>query len=185
MKKTVIPGNFIGSFKVGDNILWNLEALNLLYSYYEKAEKDQKVLLLKPIITSIAFIIEAILSDFRGRVKGHTRERSVNIPQTLISIFQTKPNDQFNFYIEQARKHKLFNEKTIEICDRLDNLRQLRNRVHIQNKERHRPSDEKEAFNLDEKAEAEFLLIFIMKYMSENHPRPKGAWFGEDFILPF
>jgi hypothetical protein len=185
MKKTIIPGNFIGSFKIGDNIDRNLETLNLLYGYYEKGSSDEKLLLIKPIVTLIAFIIEAILFDFRGRARGHTQEKSVKIPSVLTSIFQTKPNDQLNFYIEQARKHSLFGARTKEICDRLNDLRLLRNRVHIQNKENHSPRDEKDAFDLKSKDEAEFLLKFIMKYMLDNHPRPKWAWFGQDFILPF
>src|SRR5690606_6732304 len=137
MTKTNVPAVFIGSFKIGDNISRNLDSLNLLYKYYEDADEEEKLLLIKPTVTLIAFIIEAILFDFRGRVKGHTREKSVKIPSSLISIFQNKLNDQFNFYIEQARKHNLFDTKTIEICERLDNLRLLRNRVHIQNKENH------------------------------------------------
>ncbi len=185
MTKTNIPAVFIGSFKIGDNISHNLDSLNLIYKYYEDAEENEKSLLIKPIVTQIAFIIEAILYDFRGRVKGHTREKSVKIPSSLISVFQNKPNDQFNFYIEQSRKYNLFDAKTTEICDRLDNLRLLRNRVHIQNKENHQPRDEKDAFNQKAKNEGEFLLKYIMNYMAENHPRPKGAQVGYDFVLPF
>lgn len=185
MTKTTIPAVFIGSFKIGDNISWNLDTLDLLYQYYNKGSDEEKSLLTKPIVTLIAFIIEAILYDFRGRARVHTREKSVKIPPILISVFQNKSNDQFNFYIEQARKHNLFDTRTIEICERLDDLRLLRNRVHIQNKENQLPRDERDAFDLESKQEAEFLLKYIMKYMEENHPRPKGAWLGYDFMLPF
>jgi hypothetical protein len=185
MEKNRFSGNFIGSFKIGDNIIYNLNSLNILYSLYQKIKEEDKPFLLKPMITQIAFIIEAVLYDFRGRARSHTREKSLNIEQNLISTFQEKTNDQFNFLIDQARKHKIFNDDTNLICEKLNKLRLVRNRVHIQNKENQFPRDEFDVFTLDTLKEAEFLLKYILQYMVENHPRPKGAHFGEDFILPF
>lgn len=182
---TRIPAIFIGSFRTGDNIIYNLDFLTLLYGYFSKESKRNQLVLVKPIVTTIASIIEAILFDFRARVRGHTKEKSVNLALEVLEIFQTKPNDKFQFYIEQARKHKFFDSETKTICKRLDALRELRNRVHIQNKENYKPLLESDAFTIEAKGEAEYLIKYIMIYMHNNHPRPSHARLKSDFVLPF
>lgn len=181
-----INGNFIGSFKLGDNIQFNLATLRLLYGYYEGASQSDQELLRKPIILIIASVIEAVLHDFASRARFHTREQSVQIPIVLLNLLRRKPKkDTFGFYIEQVKSYDVFSDSTKQIYFSLDELRKLRNRVHIQNSDSHKPYDENRAFTPYRKIEAEQLLEKIMKFMRDNQQRPEHAQFKGIFELPW
>ena len=55
---------FIGNFKTGDNINYNLDILKLLYDCKKKLEAQEATKLNKPIIIFFATIVEAVLEDF-------------------------------------------------------------------------------------------------------------------------
>ena len=65
----VITSSFWGDFKTGDNVAYNLKALNALY-----ADETNTEFLIKPIIIQIVSITEATMYDFIFRVKNHTVE---------------------------------------------------------------------------------------------------------------
>jgi hypothetical protein len=74
-----IESKFIGDFKVGDNINYNLEVLAVLYNRFNNAGPAQRRLLCKPIIILLAAIVEAALYDFHKRVKFFTIEGAANL----------------------------------------------------------------------------------------------------------
>jgi hypothetical protein len=63
-----IKSKFIGNFKLGDNIVHNLNVLGLLYRVYANEDNDGKRLLCKPIILLLVSIIEAVLHDLHHRI---------------------------------------------------------------------------------------------------------------------
>jgi hypothetical protein len=64
-----IESKFIGNFKLGDNIVHNLNVLDLLYRVYADEDNEGKRLLCKPIILLLVSIIEAVLYDLHDRIK--------------------------------------------------------------------------------------------------------------------
>jgi hypothetical protein len=177
---------FIRNFKLGDNINHNLSVLALLYHYYNGADENGKRLLCKPIIILLVSIIEAVLHDFHSRIRILTYEGVANLPSEIILYVRSKTmKDELEKYIASARKHDLFASKDAAFYDLLDELRRLRNRVHIQNINNFEP-DDFNAFNNVRKAKAEQALEKTMKTLAANHPRPSHTQgYVSDFRLPF
>lgn len=71
----------MGSFKLGDNIVHNLNILRALYAFQNAGDPNQQRLLRKPIILLIAFIAEAVLFDLYLRIEEYTNEGVPNIPK--------------------------------------------------------------------------------------------------------
>jgi hypothetical protein len=89
----VVSSNFIGNFKVGDNINHNLNILSLLYRQFGQANDHDKRLLCKPIILIIVSIIEAILHDLHFRIRNNTFEGVRNIAETVADYVRGKHLD--------------------------------------------------------------------------------------------
>lgn len=179
-----IKANFIGSFKLGDNINHNLGILRFLYSIFDKENDHNKRLLCKPIIIIMASIIEAILHDFHNRIKSYTKEGVSSLTTEVIDYIRRKNIDELEKYIESAKKHDLFDEKDTKFYGALQGLRKLRNRIHIQNRKNSYEPDEYIAFNEKRKIITEKLLEKTIKTMNERHPRTFSG-FVEDFELPW
>jgi hypothetical protein len=78
-----IESTFIGNFKLGDNIVHNLNVLDLLYRVYAAEDNGGKRLLCKPIILLLVSIIEAVLYDLHDRIRFFTIEGVKNIPVSV------------------------------------------------------------------------------------------------------
>lgn len=59
--ENIIDAGFIGDFKLGDNINYNLKILKFLY---DKDKEENSRLLNKPVTIVIISIIEGLLRDF-------------------------------------------------------------------------------------------------------------------------
>lgn len=80
----------------------------------------------------------------------------------------------------------LLGPPTEAIYDDLDQLRKLRNRVHIQNDKKHFEPNDSQAFSRDRQISAERTLEKLIKEISTNHPRPASAsGHVSDFQLPW
>lgn len=167
-----VPGNFFCLFKTGDNVLYNLSTLNYLYEVYEKATLENKEKLLKPIILTEVAVTEAILHDFHLRIRANVIEGVVGLGTDVVNYVRGKQIDELEAYIASARKHDFFSEANSNFYDRLDELRKIRNRIHIQNTRRYRPADEDMIFTETTKISAEKCLEKVAKTISVNHPRP-------------
>src|SRR5260221_2157791 len=77
---------FIWEFKNGDNIIYNFEILWALYE--SRLHTDRAELFNKPIIISIASIIECILDDFVQRIQQRTRDPLPNITPQIVHDFK-------------------------------------------------------------------------------------------------
>jgi hypothetical protein len=181
---TTISSEFIGGFKTGDNINHNLDVLELLYRYFDQGDHHDKRLLCKPIIILLVSIIEAVLEDFHRRVQVHTFEGVLNLPFIVADYIRSKKIDELGKYIASAKKHDLFDARSSNLYERLDQLRRLRNRVHLQNTDDFEP-DEFNAFNEKRKMAAEMALEQVMRKMVEKFPRERQYKHVRDFTLPW
>ena len=181
-----INADFIGNFKLGDNINYNLDILNYSYKRLADPDDEDSHLLRKPIIITIASICEAILHDLHFRMKNYTQEGVMGLSEKFLSIIRLKIIDQFETYIASAKKNKLLGTKSSDIYKNLDELRKLRNRIHIQNQKNEFELDEDKAFNISRQVTAEKTLEELIKIISSNHPRPSHIKsYVNDFVLPW
>lgn len=179
----VINSSFIGDFKVGDNICYNLRTLKA--QYRAQAAAHDKSEFVKPIVLLIAAVLEAVLHDFHARIRHHTAEGVANLVwETVHYVQMLKKIDEFEKYIESAKKHDLFDQGPAFYSD-LHELRKIRNRIHIQNLKKHQPRDEALVFTSRCQQMAEKLLERTMRVMAGKYSRgPKYAHVS-DFELPW
>jgi hypothetical protein len=109
-----INSSFIGNFKLGDNICFNLDLLKTLYDYRAVGNAKQKSHLRKPIILLNVGIIEAVLYDFHHRVRTFTSEGVANLSATVVAYIQGKKIDELERYIASA-KSTIFSIKETQI----------------------------------------------------------------------
>ncbi len=166
-----VPGNFFGQFKTGDNIVYNLSVLRVLYTLYNQSDDEEKALIIKPIIILLVAIIEAILHDFHSRMRVFTIEGVEGLVDGVLDYVRGKRIDELEKYIASARMHDFFDASNTRLYDMLDELRKIRNRVHIQNVKGYKPVDEVNVFTEDAKIKAEKCLEKVTKVMSEKYYR--------------
>ena len=85
-----VNSSFIGEFKSGDNIVYNLVILQALYDAYDGTPTNRRVLLTKPIVFQIACVVEAMLVDLALRILLHTREGVDNLPPAKLAVVRKK-----------------------------------------------------------------------------------------------
>jgi hypothetical protein len=176
---------FIGNFKLGDNIVHNLRILGALYLHQNSNDESHAELLRKPIIIFIASIAEAILYDFYiVRIKTHTREGLPKISKKDQLLVAEKTIDEFAKYISHA-KSKCWLGTGKDLYSELDELRKLRNRVHIQNEKSHFEADELLAFSKERQIKSETVLEQLVQYMSKNYLRSQNRQHVPDIVLPW
>ena len=177
-----IKSNFVGNFKIGDNIEYNCEILKHLYKCLNNSKRLEKKYLYKPIIITIISIIEAMLYDFiEIRIVTYTNEGVKNISNDILESIREKRINGMSQYIDCIEKHNLFGKRGYKT---LDELRKLRNRIHIQNL-KHFELDEEEVFNETRKVSSEKMLEKIVKFLSTKYPRGRGLNCCNDFEFPW
>lgn len=181
----VISSNFIGEFKLGDNINYNLRTLTLLYQQYSITNLPDKRFLIKPIVIINTSIIEAVLCDFLEiKIKTFTIEGVCGISQEILNYLRSKKIDKFELYITQSKKHNFFDLNSLVFYDKLQDLRKIRNRIHIQNTKKHLPLDEYDVFTEQVKELSEKVLEKVMKTMNKKYSRGSSQYVQE-FKLPW
>ena len=169
-----VKSNFFCLFKTGDNVNYNLEILKCFYEIYNKTNDSEKLVLIKPIIVWLVSIVEAILHDFHKRIRANIHEGIINMSQGVIDYVRNKKIDELEKYINSAKKHDFFDLKDTNFYIKLDDLRKIRNRIHIQNNKFLKPRDERTIFDEKVKVLAEKCTEKVVKTISEKHPRPKN-----------
>ncbi len=180
-KMITISSNFIGSFKLGDNICYNLECLRLLEEQYN-ADKTEHRSLIKPIVISIASVAEAVLYDFYSRMRVFTSEGVASVPDVVLAEVRAKHIDEFAKYIDHAKKRKILRGDN-SLYEDLHELRKLRNRVHIQNSKRHFEYDDSDAFSPARLLKSERTLEHLLRILEEDHCRTNKS--ASDCVPPF
>jgi hypothetical protein len=164
-----ITCNFIGDFKVGDNILANAEALCRLSATNEKGVFN------KLMVVQAGSIVEAALDQIIYRAQNYTKEGVPNIPDDELKKIRDTTINRFNNIIEAMKARKLLDGIGGTIYDDLHRLRELRNRIHIQfdDKPAKLSRDDHEAFTDKEVVWSLALCIGVLKYLGKQFPRPK------------
>ena len=176
--------DFIAKFKLGDNIVYNLKISNQLYAARNAADAAEKLYFNKPIILQNVSITEALMYDFIYRMRRFTLEGVKSLPEQVLWHFKSKKIDKLYSYIEHFKKHSIFDNSDFNIYEALDELRRLRNRVHIQNEKHELEADDRKAFNNDRLILSEKCLELTVKVLSEKHSRPIGGYV-QSFTLPY
>lgn len=181
----VIDSSFIGNFKLGDNINFNLSAAAALYAVRHSTTNGTHArALCKPICVTLISIIEALLHDLHRRVQVFTREGVKSIASGILAYIRAKQLDKMDHLIGSARKHNLLHAEA-NFYTELDELRQVRNRVHIQNSPPRLEPDEYQVFTPTMVVRAEIALERVMRALAEHYARPTHAGHVEDFQLPW
>ena len=177
------PANFIDSFKIGDNINYNLTVLSALYTAYGNA--DSKTPLIKPIVIINTSIAEVLLYDFiEFRVRK--ANRTEKLFENILSELNSKKLDKFSHYITQAEKYDFFEMKDTNFYGAMHNLRERRNRIHIQNQPFKAPANEDEVFTEKVKMLSEKIVEKIVNTLHTRYPRrAEYHGFVRDFEFPW
>lgn len=180
----IVNSDFVGDFKTGDNINLNLKTLKILYDFQKSKSKTEASLLCKPIIIILASIVEALLHDLYFRIYNHTTEGVKNIAARVLSDIRDKKIDKLQTYIASAQKNDLLDASSTDLYEKLDELRKVRNRIHIQNVKNHQPLDEEHVFTQDRQIETDKILESVIKHVSDKYPRPPHVrGYVKDFEL--
>lgn len=121
-----IPCNFVGTFKVGDNLGYNAGVMCGL------AECNQANRFNKMIVLQVGSIMEASLSQIIFRAQNYNIEGVPNISEDDRLEIEGKKVDKFNSVIDVLRKYSVLDGLGADIYDDLHKLRRYRNKIHIQ-----------------------------------------------------
>lgn len=177
-----VPSNFVGSFKLGDNISYNCRVLCTLYRLRAAGDAQTKRHLQKLITILNVSIIDAVLHDFYSRVRTHTREGVANVAAAVIAEWRGTAIDRLERFITQAKKHDLFGQPD-DFYDDLHTLRKLRNRIHIQNEKKDFEPDDYQAFTEARMVLSEKAVEKVLTHMAAHHARVHD--YVADFQLPW
>ena len=164
-----VPCNFVSSFKVGDNLVFNTKLLCDLNEANEAGRFN------KPIVLQVGAILEAALSEIISRAQHHTLEGVPNIVEADRREIEGKKIDKFNSVIDVLRKYAVLDGLGRDVYDELHRLRRYRNKVHIQDRINIEgvSADEADAFNDDICDWALALNLRVLRHLSENLQRPE------------
>ena len=126
-------------------------------------------------------IIEAVLHDFFRKPKVLTREGMNLSDEKKEEILGVKKLNNFG---ELKRLFvKILEIENYDLEKNMEDLINLRNRIHIRNKRNHFEKKDSMAFSESKIQISEELLEIVMKVMSKEHLRfPNSV---KDFVLPF
>lgn len=166
-----VPCNFVSSFKVGDNLVYNAKLLCDLTEANEYGRFN------KPIVLQVGAILEAALSQIITRAQHHTQEGVPNIAEADRREIEGKKIDKFNSVIDVMRKYAVLDGLGNDIYDELHKLRRYRNKVHIQDRINIDgvSLDEVDAFDGGVRDWALALNIRVLKHLSEALKRPRAV----------
>jgi hypothetical protein len=183
-----VSNTFIGNFKIGDNIHYNLDVLRALYSSRALLPVGQKSFLEKPITVILVSICEALIYDFIGRSKLFIREGIDGLSGEDLEKLRNRNSYNMDKKIKLIEELDLLQASEPRVYEYLRKLVSLRNRIHIQNENQNLEIDERDAFTLPRRVEAEKMLELLMKRLGALYPRPLHivmSQYVDDFELPW
>lgn len=173
--------NFIGDFKVGDNLVLNADALCKLSAANEKG------VLNKLMVLQAGSIVEAALNEIIYRAQNFTREGVPNISKADRDELATKTVEKFHTIIDVMKKYAILDGLGAGIYDELHKLRKFRNKVHIQTDVDIQgvSRDEDKAFSSAIVAWSLALTARVLKHLSSAYPRPADLGrFASNLSIP-
>jgi len=180
-KVETITANFIGDFKVGDNLLRNAAALCHL------RDTNENGIFNKLIVVQAGSIVEAALDQIIFCAQNYTREGVPNISDADLKKIRDTKLERFNNIIQAMKSYKLLDGLGGGVCDELDKLRQYRNRVHIQFDDEPQGAgrDDDTVFSDDVVKWSLALCVSVLKHLCDRFPRPKELGvYAHDLSIP-
>ena len=164
-----IDCNFVGSFKVGDNLRYNCDLLCHLVN----ANAD--ALFGKMIVLQAGAILEAALTQIIYRAQNYNREGVPNIEEADRGKIEESKIDKFAVAIDVLKKYAVLNGLGGDVYDELHRLRRYRNKIHIQEdvKVEGAPRDENAIFTADLTVWALNLNRLVLQHLSDALARPQ------------
>lgn len=168
IKTEEIPCNFVGSFKIGDNLVFNAGLLRKL------SEDNADGKFNKLIVVQAGSIVEAALAQIIFRAQNFNVEGVPNISESDRAEIESKKIDKFHSIIDVLKKYKVLDALGAGIYDEFHKLRKYRNKVHIQDviDIEGVSRDEDAAFSNEIRKWALDLNVKILKHLSDKFPRP-------------
>lgn len=182
-------GMFVWTFKIGDNILYNLDVIFKLVKDHNRKDGHSYT---KPISILCVSVIEAVLVDFLERLDQGTshfpdklnavrvevkneleKEKKYDLSVFNGQAYKNKKLRNFGYkeLIEFYKKFRLIGLKdsNYQILQRLGHFR---NRVHIRNYFENFERDEVRVFSEARTQETINIMEEILRYFSEKYARP-------------
>lgn len=166
-KTEEIDCNFVGAFKVGDNLVFNCQLLANLVSV------NQDGLFNKFVVLQVGSILEASLAEIIYRAQKFRREGVPNISEADRREIEGKKIDKFNTVIDVLKKYNVLDALDAGVYEELHKLRKYRNKIHIQDYIDGVSRDEGEAFSAEICNWALDLNRRVLKHLNEHLCRPK------------
>ncbi len=162
---------FFWDFKKMDNVNYNFEIVELLYRGKEQNNNDKHFN--KPILIIIVAIIECMLYDFVVRIQTHRSDTIPNLASAIILFFRNaKETDELKILIPRLQQQNLLRAgPTDTLYADLEELRRLRNRVHIQNKFYLLDKDEYNVYTDEKLKLAEVVFERVCEVLCNVYPR--------------
>jgi len=184
--------NFVWDFKVGDNVVYNLKILFLLYEH-KSTDTKNSVLYNKPIIILIVAVIEVVFLDFIHRLDGGTthfpsalepkrseikgeiqKEKKHRFVKKYGVQMERIKNYPFQELVDFFKKYELLDQSDSQLYSELSRMGYMRNRVHIFNYHGTYERDEEQVFSEARVDMAEKVLVYVFETMGSKYPRPFG-----------
>ncbi|WP_447929957.1 hypothetical protein [Sphingopyxis fribergensis] len=168
MPTVQIPCNFVGQFKVGDNLRYNCDLLCALAASNVDSSFN------KMIVLQAGSILEAALIEIIFRAQNYNLEGVPNIDPVDRQRIEELKIDKFAVTIDVLRKYNVLNGARENVYDDLHRLRKYRNKVHIQEdvKIAGAPRDEEELFTDILVNWSITLNREVLQFLSEHLSRP-------------
>ena len=176
-----IKCNFIGDFKVGDNMPANGNALCRLSASNEDSTFN------KLMVVQAGSIVEAALDQIIYRAQNYTKEGVPDISADAMKKIRASKLDRFNNVIESMKSHKLLDGLGGAIYDDLHRLRKLRNRIHIQfdDEPEGLDRDDHQAFDDENLVWSLSVCIRVLQHLAVRFPRPEALGvFAHEISIP-
>lgn len=163
-----LPCNFVGDFKVGDNIVYNARILCRLI------EKNDGASFNKMAVLQAGAIVEAALSEIIFRAQKFNREGVPTVSEADRAEIESDRLDTFYKVIKCMEKYKLLDHCKPNIYDELHQFRNYRNKIHIQGdlKVPNSPRDEQAIFSDALLKWALALCFEVLSFLNANLARP-------------
>lgn len=180
-----IQSRFYTTFKTGDNAAYNAKILRLLYKCQKRAAPKNRPYFAKPIIIQIASIVETVMYDLRSRFVICHQEVKTQFDQSIIAnIKKLDKEPKFNQLVAALTQTKIIDSEDKFVVKAIS-MKNLRDRVHIQNTRSKGERDEEEAFTLEKQIEAEQVLEKTLKAFEKNCSRDQSTWHVQNINLPW
>ncbi|UVK39039.1 hypothetical protein LHFGNBLO_000353 [Mesorhizobium sp. AR10] len=181
---TKLSSSFMSDFKLHKNITFNISIMKILRKHRDDGDEGRRRFLQKPLIVFNVSMIEALLYDFHKRIKWNTREGVAGLPMVVIDYIRRKQIDKLETLIASSKKHDLFGTAGSTFYDDLDQLRRIRNRMHIQNEKNDFEADDHKAFSEDRLILSERALEWVILTLEDKYSRPENTYTAA-FELPW